>query len=234
VEPSEQARDEEFGVSLRWPVDPVGEPLELGGLEDAADDEDAAGAPAEDPAPTQYELRPPPLAARAPSPTASVLEELSLRGPDGIPRALAAIAARIDSLTSAITVFRSATSDRLSEYTERVTRSVAATASGLEAYRAAQEQGLAELRSLLAQMNRSVESLAGELAVVQGELREELATIAGEVQALRRRTSIRARPGGTGLPDEQIDALAQAVATRLGGVGPVEEAPPPRRRRSNS
>jgi hypothetical protein len=237
MEPDPPDERDELGFRLAWPADAAAEPLDLQGADAGAP---AADGPAEPPSdavddagfePPDAAPRPlpapPPLRSPAPPP-APVGPAIAL-GDDVA--ALAAVAARVDALSSATITFRNALAGQVTEYTQRVAQAIAEHAGGLDHAIRGQDRAMgevtAQLRQVTGQLGQvasAVEAIVTNVDEFRAEVAAALEAMGEEVRALRRRTPVRPRGG---LERAELDAITSAVADALREEG----RPAPARRR---
>jgi len=215
--------DEDFGVRLDWPADAFADPYDGPGPGPAVDEPEPVDGPAF--APPSEPPKPratPPVMPVTPTPPsmADALAGVADAGGPGLSRALAAIAARVDVLSSTTVTFRNLVSDRYQEQTRWVSELMSETTAEIARATRVQERAVNELRTqveevwrLLLEMSASTTALAAAFDAHVTETGAALAGITEELQGIRRRMQVRSRPAS------DADDAAPAPARR-----------PPRRR----
>lgn len=189
---------DELGFRLEWPADALVEPYEREEREESEPAEDGGSSDFAPPA-DRGDAPPPPPAAppRQVSAPASLLDAIALS--DDV-AGLAAVAARVDALSSATVTFRNAMADQVSESAHRVAQSISEQTAELE--HALRGQGRAidalggdvgALTTRLHDVVASVEALGQVVEDFRSEVGAALEAIAEEVRTLRRRTPVRPR-----------------------------------------
>ncbi|MEY2565768.1 MAG: hypothetical protein QOE35_297 [Actinomycetota bacterium] len=214
MEPDPPAPRDQDGFRLAWPANETVEPFQP--RDQPRDDQ-----PEPDDAAQGAEPWVPPARDPAPAPAASLpLRDAapSLDGGDTV-AALAAVAARVDVLSSATVTFRNVVADKVSDYTERVSHAIAEHSSALEQAMKGRDRVIGEIGSdlhslstRLHQLEGSVEELTDLLGVFRSEVNGTLESIADQVQALRRRTAVRPASGRDELPEKRTRPAADNVS----------------------
>jgi hypothetical protein len=243
MEPDPPDERDELGFRLAWPADAAAAPLDLQGADAASPAADSAPQPSSEPVddasfePPDADPRsvpprpsPPPRSmAPSPAPTPAPVGHAIALGDDVA--ALAAVAARVDALSSATITFRNALAGQVTEYTQRVAQAIAEHAGGLDHAIRGQDRAMgevtAQLRQVTGQLGQvasAVEAIVTNVDEFRAEVAAALEAMGEEVRALRRRTPVRPRGG---LERAELDAITSAVADALREEG----RPAPARRR---
>jgi hypothetical protein len=176
--PRADGSDEEFGVRLDWPADPIGEPYE------PVEAKDAAGADAE------VDYRPPtalPAERVHEAPVLPRFEQISADLDTG--EALARIAARVDALTAVTATFRNHLADRVSGAESRLVGLLQMRTDGWTQIEARLDE---TLRGLHRRMDDLTSTLS-ELVELHAETDAAIVALTEDVHGLRRRISLRGR-----------------------------------------
>jgi hypothetical protein len=235
-------RDEDdFGVQLEWPADAGGDPFDLpdrDASEPSPPDEPAAPPPPVDdpsawrPPPPEPRYDPPPRIDPAPS-MGPALTSLPA-GAEGLGPLLAAVAARVDALSTVTVTFRNLMSDHVAHQGQRLESALREQAVENEEHRRRQDEAMRqlreELRGIAAEVRQLTAAVQAGASGGQGDLRATLTELLDEVRSLRRRTPVRPRGQGA-LDADQVQAMAQAVAEAL-QAGSARPAPSRRPRKS--
>jgi hypothetical protein len=239
MESTSESPDEDFGVRLQWPVDPVGEPFDAPSPSDAdesAVEEDPLGFVAD--SAREAPLTPSLTQADAPSrPAPVVVEALASLQPgeaSSAASALAAVAGRVDALAAATVTFRDLVAQRLSEERTRIDGLVRSLASDLRAERGSQAGALNELGEAMARaadvqrrLTEMVDDLSVRVDTLAAEVTSALQDATSELQTIRRRTTVRAK-GGSSLGEADLRAIADAARAAVKEALADEAAPAPR------
>jgi hypothetical protein len=237
--------DDDFGVRLEWPGDRTSEPFIAPVSSDSAtidDDEDlVSGAK-----PRLVSARPAPPAPPDPTTQASFVSVLEALETPRLPESasavamLAAVVGRVDALTAATLTFREVAAQRVQHQASHVENLIGDLSTDLRAGQSRQDGLLREVRSALEQVVASqdrlaeiVDDLGYRLATLTEETAAGLARVAADLQAIRRRTPIRARTGSSTADDvgAMADASSAAGDEALHG-GDARSARPRTRRRA--
>lgn len=247
-EPGSARDEDDFGVQLEWPADAGGDPFDLPDREipEAAAEERAPSPPAapEDPsawrsppAPPSPAPRydPPPRVEPAPS-MGPALTSLPV-GAEGVGPLLAAVAARVDALSTVTVTFRNLMSDHVAEQGQRLESALREQAVEGEEHRRRQDEAVRQLREELRGVAAEVRQLAALLQAGSAgsngsdQIQETLTELLDEVRSLRRRTPVRSRAQASSLDADQVQAMAEAVAEAL-QAAPARPVPNRRPRKS--
>ncbi|MEY2477463.1 MAG: hypothetical protein QOG87_2778 [Actinomycetota bacterium] len=168
---------------------------------------------------------------------ADALAGLADSSAPGLGRALAAIAARVDVLSSTTVTFRNLVSDRYQEQTRWVSELMTETTAEISRVTRVQERAVADLRTqldevwrLLLEVSASTDTLAAAFDAHVANTGSALASLAEELKGIRRRTPVRSRPVSDAEHVQAVaDAVVQALRSDAGGA-PAPARRPPRRR----
>jgi hypothetical protein len=155
--------------------------------------------------------------------------------PDDFAGALAAVAARVDSLTAVTVTFRDFLSSRMHETSERVLGAALAGAENAQRALRLTEQTGADFRRTFEALDSAVERLAGavdeltaEVAAQHKDLAGTVADLAEEVRVLRRRTTVRGRSAA--IDESQLQEIIEGVTRAIASPASEVAERRPRRR----
>ncbi|MEY2423416.1 MAG: hypothetical protein QOI95_3483 [Acidimicrobiaceae bacterium] len=228
--------DNDIGVRLTWPRDDLNPRPDSGTMIEAPRDSDFARGTDDDDDGTASSMTRPPLLVTI----TNKLEEIHATGE--------AMSARLDLLGSSLAALQSVISDRMSAHFETTAAAARAQSEALEGYRHGNERAVAELRRGMAASHETIREFGAHIAEVAGDTQsilallqglteggwadgpvaaahsagdagvgDELALLRDEIHQLKRRVGLRARAPVT-IDDEQLQAIADQVAARSGGV----------------
>ena len=217
--PRPEGAEEDLGVRLEWPMDPIGEPFAPPDAGDAEAPPEEAPRVAAPPYAAVTPSRPsrPAAMESLPSMASALAEQPSAEGV----ATLAAIAARVDVLAAVTTTFRNQLADRISQTEDHLSELVhlqREVPAGLETRVG---RRLDQIEAAVAGAVRTM----SDVSTAVGGIQEALAALAEDVQGVRRRVAMRGR--GAPIEAAQVAEIAEAVAELLRQESP----PPPRKRR---